>query len=101
MTNDKREADFYAYENLYVDRYFDLWVKKADYMRLQSVRVGYRLPESFLNIFKMSSGTISLEGRNLLVWAADYTNYLDPETMGNQYAQPIPKSVTFTLNLNF
>ena len=101
MPDDKRKADYYAYESLYVDRYLDLWVKKADYMRLQSIRVGYRLPESVLNIFKMTSGTISLEGRNLLVWAADYTNYLDPETMGNEYAQPIPKSVTLTLNLNF
>ena len=101
MPDDKRKADYYAYESLYVDRYLDLWVKKADYMRLQSIRVGYRLPESVLNIFKMTSGTISLEGRNLLVWAVDYTNYLDPETMGNEYAQPIPKSVTLTLNLNF
>ena len=101
MTNDKRKADYYAYEDQYVDRDLDLWVKNANYMRLQSVRIGYRLPESILSLFKMTSGTISLEGRNLLVWAADYTNYLDPETMGNQYAQPIPKSVTFTLNLNF
>ncbi|MCH5328106.1 MAG: SusC/RagA family TonB-linked outer membrane protein [Coprobacter sp.] len=101
MSDNKREADYYAFEDLYADRSLDLYVKRADYMRVQSVRVGYQLPEKVLNLFKMSSGSVSLEGRNLLVWAADYTNYLDPETMGNEYAQPIPKSITLTLNLNF
>ena len=30
-----------------------------------------------------------------------YHNYLDPETMGNPYATPIPKSFIFSLNINF
>ena len=34
MTNDKRKADYYAYEDQYVDRDLDLWVKNANYMRL-------------------------------------------------------------------
>jgi HPr kinase/phosphorylase len=40
-------------------------------------------------------------GRNLAVIASDYDNYLDPETMGNPYAQPIARSFIFGLNVNF
>ena len=47
------------------------------------------------------SASVSLEGRNLFVVASDYTNYLDPETMGNPYATPLPKSAIFTLNVGF
>ena len=38
---------------------------------------------------------------NLFVISSDYSNYMDPESMGNLYSTPIPKSVTFNLNLNF
>ena len=43
----------------------------------------------------------SVEGSILFVVASDYTNYLDPETMGNPYATPLPKSAIFTLNVGF
>jgi hypothetical protein len=33
--------------------------------------------------------------------ASDYNNYLDPETMGNPFAQPITRSFIFGLNINF
>jgi hypothetical protein len=36
-----------------------------------------------------------------LVFGSNYDNYLDPETMGNQMAQPIQKSITFNLNIDF
>ena len=36
-----------------------------------------------------------------MVIANDYTNYLDPETMGNPFAQPVAKSFVFGLNVNF
>jgi hypothetical protein len=47
------------------------------------------------------AASLSLEARNLFVIASDYDNYLDPETMGNPYAQPIPKSFIFGLSVNF
>jgi hypothetical protein len=49
----------------------------------------------------ITSASLSLEGRNLLVVASNYDNYLDPETMGNPFAQPIPRSYIFGINLNF
>ena len=76
-------------------------MRDCNYMRLQSVRLGYKLPGEWLKKFGISSASVSLEGRNLAVIASDYTNYLDPETMGNLYAQPIQRSVIFGLNINF
>lgn len=78
-----------------------LWVKKQNYMRIQSIRLGYELPFELIKKLGVSQATVALEGRNLFVFGSSYTNYLDPETMGNPYAQPIPKSFTFSLNLNF
>ena len=81
--------------------YSSLWVKKQNYMRIQSIRLGYELPFSLIQKLGISQATVALEGRNLFVFGSSYRNYLDPETMGNPYAQPIPKSFTFSLNLNF
>ena len=79
----------------------DTWVKSCNYWRLQSIRLGYRLPREWTQRIGISSASVSLEGRNLLVFASNYDNYLDPETMGNPFAQPITKSFIFGLNLNF
>ena len=54
-----------------------------------------------MHILGIRSATVALEGRNLFVFGANYKNFLDPETMSNQFAQPIPKSFTFSLNMNF
>ena len=79
----------------------DTWIKSCNYWRLQSLRLAYRLPSEWLKQFGISSASLSLEGRNLMVFASNYDNYLDPETMGNPYAQPIAKSIIFGLNVNF
>ena len=50
---------------------------------------------------RIGDATVAIEARNLFVISSDYSNYMDPESMGNLYSTPIPKSVTFNLNLNF
>ena len=79
----------------------DMWVRNRNYCRLQSVRLGYRIPKKVLQPIGITSASVSLEGRNLLVFGSSYRNYLDPETMGNPYAQPVPKSFIFGVNVNF
>jgi TonB-linked SusC/RagA family outer membrane protein len=101
LTENNRKEEFRGFSYYNYDRSFDILIKKNDYMRLQSVRLGYDLPESLLRTFHIHSGIVSIEARNLLVIASDYKNFLDPETMGNPSAQPIPKTVIFSLNLNF
>ncbi len=101
MTSD-RGSEYLRYaetSNLY--NMLDLWVKDCDYFRLQSIRLGYNFDEGWLKRFGIRSASLSFEARNLFVLATDYDNYLDPETMGNPYAQPIPKSFIVGVNVNF
>ncbi len=79
----------------------DMWVRDQNYCRLQSLRLGYRIPKKVLEPMGITSASLSFEGRNLFVIASNYDNYLDPETMGNPYAQPISQSFIFGLNVNF
>lgn len=81
--------------------YLDTWVKKMNYARLHSVRLTYRLPENVTNYLKIGNASLTLEGRDLAVFSSNYDNYLDPETMGNPYAIPVPKQYILTLNVNF
>lgn len=90
-----RFAEYNTYSML------DIWVRNSSYARMQSLRLGYKLPKKWLSKFGISSASLSLEGRNLLVIANNYDNYLDPETMGNPFAQPVAKSYIFGLNVNF
>ena len=95
-------ADYYLF-NSRRDIYnsLDIWVKKLNYARLQNLRLAYRLPSEWTHKLRIGDATVAIEARNLFVISSDYSNYMDPESMGNLYSIPIPKSVTFNLNLNF
>ncbi len=99
--NDGRAGEYLRYKEQNLFRELDIWVKKQNYFRFESIRLGYELPEKWLKPVGIKSASVSLEGRNLWVIASNYHNYLDPETMGNPYAAPIPKSFIFGLNVNF
>lgn len=101
MTSADRPAEYIQYSEYQLYNYLDIWVKNSNYLRCQSMRLGYELPEKWLKHIGVRSASLSLEGRNLWIIASNYHNFLDPETMGNLYAQPIPKSVVFGLNINF
>ena len=102
MVNSAARANEYTHYSEYnTYSMLDLWVRDQNYCRLQSLRLGYKIPKQVLSPIGISSASVSLEGRNLLVIASDYDNYLDPETMGNPYAQPVTRSFIFGLNVNF
>lgn len=101
MTSDERPAEYIQYSEYPLYSYLDIWIRNSNYFRCQSMRLGYDLTGKWLKHIGVRSASVSLEGRNLWVIASDYTNFLDPETMGNLYAQPIPKSFVFGLNVNF
>ena len=96
-----RASEYTHYSEYNTYSMLDLWVRSLNYCRLQSLRLGYRIPKRVLEPLGITSASLSLEGRNLFVMASDYDNYLDPETMGNPYAQPITQSFIFGLNVNF
>lgn len=102
ITSEKRADEYYWYDQKSeIYKNLDIWVKKLNYFRLQNLRLGYRLPEKMTKSLGMGSASVAIEGRNLLVFGSSYKNFLDPESMYNPYAPPIPKSITFSLNLNF
>lgn len=102
ITSEKRADEYYWYDQKSeIYKNLDIWVKKLNYFRLQNLRLGYRLPEKMTKSLGMGSASVAIEGRNLLVFGSNYKNFLDPESMYNPYAPPIPKSITFSLNLNF
>lgn len=89
----KRADEYYWYDQKSeIYKNLDIWVKKLNYFRLQNLRLGYRLPEKMIKSLGMGSASVAIEGRNLLVFGSSYKNFLDPESMYNPYAPPIPKS---------
>ena len=101
IVGDNRQAEYVQYSEFSLYSMLDIWVKRADHVRLQNIRLGYNLPKQWISKIGVKNATVALEARNLLVFGCNYDNYLDPETMGNQFAQPIPKSFTFSLNVAF
>ncbi|TCN58800.1 SusC/RagA family TonB-linked outer membrane protein [Flavobacterium circumlabens] len=84
-----------------VVNYLDTWVSEMSYMRLSSVRLGYTFPKAFTDQINIQSIRFNVEARNLFVISSDYKGYFDPETFGNIYAQPVPKSFTLGCNVTF
>lgn len=101
MTSTERPREYVQYNEYNLYSMLDTWVRNCNYVRLQSLRLGYKLPAQWLEHIGIKSASLSIEARNLFVIASNYDNYLDPETMGNPYAQPIPKSFIFGANINF
>ncbi|GAA3777497.1 SusC/RagA family TonB-linked outer membrane protein [Flavobacterium ginsengiterrae] len=81
--------------------YLDTWASEMSYMRLSSMRLGYTLPKTFTDHINIASIRLNVEARNLFVISSDYKGYFDPETFGNIYAQPVPKSFTLGCNVTF
>lgn len=82
-------------------QFLDIWSKKMSYARINSIRLGYTLPQSVSKKIRSSNLRVSVEGRNLFVFGSDYTGFFDPETYGSNYTQPISKSIAFGLSASF
>jgi len=76
-------------------------VADGDHIRLKTVRLSYSLPVNWLERFKLSTASISVEGQNLaLIYSDDKLNGQDPEFFrSGGVALPQPKTVTFSLNV--
>jgi hypothetical protein len=91
--------------NLGSDRY----VEKGDFLRLNSVKVGYRLSQAICQKLNMQSVNFSVSARKLFT-ITNYSgqdpevgqNATDPYWVGADYANtPPPKTVTFNLDIGF
>ncbi len=82
-------------------RDLDIWVDKISYIRVNSIKFGYNVPNKYIESMNVSRLSFNLEGRNLFVFGTNYDGYFDPETFGSPYSQPIPKIISFGFNLSF
>lgn len=80
---------------------YDIWFKKRSYLRVNSIRLGYNLSEEVARKLHLASARLNVEARNPLVFGTSYKGYFDPETYGNIYAQPIPRTFSVGLDLTF
>lgn len=96
-----RKSEYDAYDELQYQSALSLYVRNAGYVRLQSLRLSYDFPQSLLGPAKMSSAQVAFEAKNLFVYGFDDKGFLDPETMKNPYAQPIPLTMTLSLRVGF
>jgi hypothetical protein len=96
-----RPAEYVQYHDLNLYNMLDIHVRNCNYIRLQSLRLAYKFDMPWLKRIGITNASLSVEGRNLFVIASNYDNYLDPETMGNPYAQPISRDIIFGISLGF
>ena len=79
----------------------DIWYKKINYFRVNSIRLGYAFPEKITRKLHMAGLRIHFEARNPFVIASNYDGYFDPETYGSIYSQPMVRTYSVGLNITF
>jgi hypothetical protein len=78
------------------------WIEKGDYIKLQTITLGYTLPKSLLNRIGLQNLRLFAQGQDLLM-ITDYTG-IDPEMESGGVdfnGTPRQSVVTFGLNLKF
>ena len=80
----------------------DVHVKKADYIKLRDISIGYNLPKKWLRKYAIESAAITCQISNVWWWAAN--GDIDPEaytTVGyGRGALTLPNPTTYTLGLS-
>ncbi|MEM6737560.1 MAG: SusC/RagA family TonB-linked outer membrane protein [Bacteroidota bacterium] len=95
---DPDNTNAYAFYNKSTERVAD-----GSYIRLRSIRLGYRVPQEYFKRLKMTGATISVEAQNLaLLYSDSLLNGQDPEFFSTGgVALPQPKMITVALNVAF
>ncbi|SMC92044.1 TonB-linked outer membrane protein, SusC/RagA family [Pedobacter nyackensis] len=74
------------------------WLKKADFLRLRMLNVGYSLPSKITNKMGINGLKFYCSGSNLFIISAFEKKYYDPE-IGGGFNYPMMKSFNFGVNL--
>jgi TonB-linked SusC/RagA family outer membrane protein len=83
----------------------EAWIFDASFMKLREVRLGYRMPQSFVNRLGFTSMNVAVVGKNLWLWSK--VPHIDPETaystnnvQGLEHGQfPSARSIGFTVSV--
>lgn len=73
------------------------YYRKTDYLRLQDITLGYKLPEELVNKIKLERVSVYANAKNLATWTS--WKGLDPEFIGNQLAAPQTRSFIIGLKV--
>jgi TonB-linked SusC/RagA family outer membrane protein len=76
----------------------DFWVRKANFIRLRNVELGYTIPKSVVSKLGIQSIKVFVSGLNLLSWD-DLALDVDPETLSVGY--PVIKTYSAGLSVKF
>lgn len=83
-----------------VSSYF---VENTSFLKLANLEIGYRVPDSWVKAARMESARLYLSGQNLLTikkgWGDNAFTGADPETPNLAY--PVPRAITFGVNVSF
>jgi hypothetical protein len=92
----------YSYQNRIIDRSF---------LKLRDISLGYTLPQRWASKIRASNLTLSVYGRNFLLWVPQSNVYIDPEAsnlgndLGSQFGEfrtaPVSKNFGIQLRANF
>jgi len=86
----------YGHNNQTSSRY----LQNASYLRIKSLTLGYTLPKVLTQKILISDLRIYVSGENLFTFTGLNKNF-DPEIVGNAFAYPIQRSVSFGVNVKF
>jgi TonB-linked SusC/RagA family outer membrane protein len=75
------------------------WIADGNFLRLQSVQLGYTLPKTFVKKLGLEGLRMFVNGNSLLTWS-DITRF-DPAGSNDGTSYPIPRSCTGGFNLSF
>jgi hypothetical protein len=90
------------YNNL--NRYTELFVHDASFVKLRQVILSYQIPVSKLKFLKIQSASIAFVGRNLLTFYKKTDNFDPEQSLSNGPAQGIesiglPRTRSYGVNL--
>lgn len=87
----------------YTDMTSDFYYKKADYLRLKTLSIGYNVPASLTQKINLQSARIFLAGVNLFTISGLNKYSIDPEAPSGRggYYYPQMKTISLGANLSF
>lgn len=77
------------------------WLKKASYLRLKNLQLGYTIPRSFTQKVKIQALRVYVSGRNLVSWDNFWDGYDVEIPVGTANQYPQVKVFTVGLDVNF
>lgn len=79
----------------------DAYIRKADYLKIRSLQLGYSLPQNLINRISLTNMRVYLNAENPFTFTS-WPSY-DPEADGggNHHTYPLTRTISMGLNISF